>query len=174
MWRFFLGVLWLPGTTLGDELIFKNGDRLTGTLISAVAGKLTFDSRVVGKVTASVGELESLTTDEEIEIHLKTGAVVSDRITARRRMSISRPDGSGSCTGTTFDSSTRATGPVRMAAITRPPIVSIAAQLRWIACSAIGSSSTVDSGGNAMESQICACVRPWAAVSVISSSTGQL
>jgi hypothetical protein len=53
MWRFFLGVLWLPGTTLGDELIFKNGDRLTGTLISAVAGKLTFDSRVVGKVTAS-------------------------------------------------------------------------------------------------------------------------
>jgi hypothetical protein len=84
MWRFFLGVLWLPGTTLGDELIFKNGDRLTGTLISAVAGKLTFDSRVVGKVTASVGELESLTTDEEIEIHLKTGAVVSDRIVRDR------------------------------------------------------------------------------------------
>ena len=75
-----LALLCLPGATLADELVFKNGDRLQGTVVQAAAGRLTFDSAMVGKVTASVEELESFTTDEEIELHLADGTVVNDRI----------------------------------------------------------------------------------------------
>jgi hypothetical protein len=76
-----LAVWLLPGAASADELIFKNGDRLQGTVIDAVAGKLRFDSAVVGKVTASVAELESFTTEEAVEVHLQDGTVLSDRIT---------------------------------------------------------------------------------------------
>ncbi len=72
--------LCLPGAGLADELIFKNGDRLTGTVVRLADGKLSFDSKVVGSVTAAVGELESFTTQQPIELHLTDGRVVSDRV----------------------------------------------------------------------------------------------
>jgi hypothetical protein len=79
-WRVLLALLWLPSATLADELIFKNGDRLTGTVLGLTGGKLTFDSAVVGKVTASVEELESFTSEEEAEIRLTDETVVRDRV----------------------------------------------------------------------------------------------
>ena len=79
-WGIILALLWLPDATLADELVFKNGDRLTGTLVGAVAGRITFDSAVVGQVKTSVAELESFTTEETIEIHLRDGTVLTDQI----------------------------------------------------------------------------------------------
>ena len=79
-WCVLLAVLWLPGATLADELIFKNGDRLTGTVVGLTGGKLTFDSAVVGKVATSVEELESFTSEKEAQIHLTDETAARDRI----------------------------------------------------------------------------------------------
>ena len=73
-------VFWLPAPGLADELIFKNGDRLTGTVVHLEHGKLTFESAVVGPVTVAVDELESFTTQEPIELRLTDGRTVSDRV----------------------------------------------------------------------------------------------
>ncbi len=45
----FLGVF--AQSTHADELIFKNGDRLTGKINHVVKGKLVFNSDVAGKMT---------------------------------------------------------------------------------------------------------------------------
>ncbi len=73
-------VFWLPAPGLADELIFKNGDRLTGTVVHLEHGKLTFESAVVGPVTVAVDELESFATQEPIELRLTDGRTVSDRV----------------------------------------------------------------------------------------------
>jgi hypothetical protein len=79
-WRVLLALLWLPSATPADELIFKNGDRLTGTVLGLTGGTLSFDSAVVGKVATSVKELESFTSDDEAEIRLTDETAVRDRI----------------------------------------------------------------------------------------------
>jgi hypothetical protein len=61
-------------------LIFKNGDRLTGTVVGLADGKITFDAAVVGKVTASLEEMESFSSEDETEVHLGDGTIVIDRI----------------------------------------------------------------------------------------------
>ncbi len=73
-------VFWLPAPALADELIFKNGDRLTGTVMRLVHGKLSFESDVVGHVMVAVDELESFSTQEPIELQLTDGRTVSDRV----------------------------------------------------------------------------------------------
>jgi hypothetical protein len=79
--RAVLVSVWLLSSAASaDELIFKNGDRLTGTLVGAAAGRITFDSNMVGEVKASVEALESFATDETIEVHLKDGTVLNDQI----------------------------------------------------------------------------------------------
>ena len=37
-WRVLLALLWLPNAALADELIFKNGDRLTGVVVGLTKG----------------------------------------------------------------------------------------------------------------------------------------
>lgn len=77
---FLAATFWLPVPGLADELIFKNGDRLTGTVVRLEHGKLTFKSDVVGNVTTAVDQLESFSTQEPIELHLTDGRTVSDRV----------------------------------------------------------------------------------------------
>ena len=63
-----------------DQVVFKNGDRLTGKIETAADGKLTFQSQVAGKVTIALADLQTFSTDEAIELHLKDGAVVKRRV----------------------------------------------------------------------------------------------
>ena len=69
-----------PTIGLGDELIFKNGDRLTGTVVELEAKKVTFRSPALGKLSVPVRRLASFRTDEEIEVHMNDGTVVTSRV----------------------------------------------------------------------------------------------
>ncbi len=51
-----------------DELIFKNGDRLTGKINHALEGKLVFKSDVAGKITVDMSNIQTFSTDEAIEV----------------------------------------------------------------------------------------------------------
>ena len=70
------------GTSSADEVRFKNGDRLTGTITSAEGGKLKLTSKVAGDVTVDLKDVDTFSTDAPAAVHLNDGTVVLDRIEA--------------------------------------------------------------------------------------------
>jgi putative salt-induced outer membrane protein YdiY len=69
-------------TAVADEVRFKNGDRLTGTITSAEGGKLKITSKVAGDVTVDLKDVDTFSTDAPAAVHLNDGSVVRDRIEA--------------------------------------------------------------------------------------------
>jgi putative salt-induced outer membrane protein YdiY len=61
----------------GDEVLFNNGDRLTGTVLSADGGKLKIKTKVAGEVTVKLEDVKTFTTDEPIEVRTKSGQVMT-------------------------------------------------------------------------------------------------
>ncbi len=66
-----LFVALLVGSSYGDELILKNGDRLTGKIVHLVDGKMLFKSDVAGEVTVELTNIQTLSSDEPITVNLK-------------------------------------------------------------------------------------------------------
>lgn len=67
-----------------DEIIFKNGDRLTGKIEHVLEGKLVFKSDVAGIVTIDVSKIQTFSTSAPIEVHLKDGNVLYQKIVSSR------------------------------------------------------------------------------------------
>ena len=75
-----IGCVVLTAAANADQVVFKNGDRLTGRIETAADGKLTLQSQYAGKVTVDLADVQTFSTDEAIEIHLKDGAVVKRKV----------------------------------------------------------------------------------------------
>ncbi|MHC4655793.1 MAG: DUF481 domain-containing protein [Planctomycetota bacterium] len=71
-------------TICADELVFKNGDRLTGKINHALEGKLVFKSDVAGKITVDMSNIQTFRTDEAIEVHLKDGNVLIQKVVSSK------------------------------------------------------------------------------------------
>jgi len=67
-----------------DEIIFKNGDRLTGKIDHALEGKLVFKSEVAGKINIDISKIQTFSTDEAIEIHLKDDSVLVQKVVSSK------------------------------------------------------------------------------------------
>jgi len=67
-------------STHADELIFINGDRLTGKIDHLLEGKLVFKSDVIGEVTIDVSKIQTFSTDDPIAVHLKDDTVLLQKI----------------------------------------------------------------------------------------------
>src|SRR4051812_21001255 len=63
-------------TARGDEVQFNNGDRLTGTIVSADGGKLKIKTKIAGDVTVDMKDVKTFSTDAPVVIKLKDGPVV--------------------------------------------------------------------------------------------------
>ncbi len=63
-----------------DEIIFTNGDRLTGKIDHLLEGKMIFNSDVVGKITIDISKLQTFSTDAPIAVHLKDDTVLLQKI----------------------------------------------------------------------------------------------
>lgn len=64
---------------MGDEIVFKNGDRLTGKIVEADGGKLKIKTPVAGDVTVSMEDVQSFSTDEPITVRLQDGSTLKQR-----------------------------------------------------------------------------------------------
>jgi len=64
-------LLSLSFSTLADELLMKNGDRLTGDLVNMVGGELLLETEYAGRVSISLNEILAVNTDEDYEVLLK-------------------------------------------------------------------------------------------------------
>jgi putative salt-induced outer membrane protein YdiY len=63
-----------------DEIMFKNGDRLSGTIVSLVEGRMKFRSELAGDLEFAASELDTFATAEPITMHLKDGTVLVDAV----------------------------------------------------------------------------------------------
>jgi putative salt-induced outer membrane protein YdiY len=70
------------GSAFADEILFKNGDRITGKILSVEGGKMTIDSKIGGELHVDMNDVKTFTTDAPIEIRTKDGQRLTARTTA--------------------------------------------------------------------------------------------
>ncbi len=70
------------GRAAGDEILFNNGDRLSGTVLSVEGGKMKLKTAVAGEVTVDLKDVKTFTTDAPIEVRTTSNDVITGRATA--------------------------------------------------------------------------------------------
>ncbi len=65
-----------------DEVYLKNGDRLTGKIVSVIEGKMLLNSTLSGPVTIEMKNIRTFSSEGPIEIHLKDGTVLHQPVAA--------------------------------------------------------------------------------------------
>jgi putative salt-induced outer membrane protein YdiY len=75
-----LALFFAATTASADQIILNNGDRITGTIDSADAGKLIIDSPIEGKITVDLKNVKTFSTDGPIKVVFNDGTVVDERI----------------------------------------------------------------------------------------------
>jgi putative salt-induced outer membrane protein YdiY len=87
----FFGLIFLS-SAYADEIRLTNGDRLTGEIDNLVGGKLTLKSDLAGTVTIDISNIRTITSNAPLEIHLKDGSVLNERITPAEPVELSTVD----------------------------------------------------------------------------------
>jgi putative salt-induced outer membrane protein len=65
-----------------DVVVFKSGDRLTGTVTSVKEGKMLFDSTAAGKLTLSMEDIQTFSTDAPVVIEKPDGTRIETQAAA--------------------------------------------------------------------------------------------
>lgn len=63
-----------------DEVIFKNGDRLSGTIQKLDGRKLTISTKVAGDVNVDIEDVKTFSADKPLEIHMADGSVLRQTV----------------------------------------------------------------------------------------------
>ncbi len=72
-------MLWgLVSVASADEIVFTNGDRLSGEVVHLVDGILTLESEILGKIEVDAARIQTFSTTQPIEIHTGDGTVLKD------------------------------------------------------------------------------------------------
>jgi putative salt-induced outer membrane protein YdiY len=91
------------GLASADEVLFNNGDKLTGTIVSADGGKLKIKSAVAGEITVDMKDVKTFSTDEPITLQFKDGNVLKDKVAAATTQNTVRTTGSGAVAAQDLD-----------------------------------------------------------------------
>ncbi len=70
----------LVQTVAADEVIFKNGDRLTGTIRQGAGGKVTIKTEAAGDVTIDLSKVKTFSTDKPIQLKVGEKAVINTKV----------------------------------------------------------------------------------------------
>ena len=63
-------LFFLTATALADEVFLKNGNHLSGTIVSMGEGKLVLETDFAGRLTIDWGSVERLSTDAPLTVVL--------------------------------------------------------------------------------------------------------
>lgn len=72
----FVAALWAQGAA-ADQILMKNGDRLTGTVVKAEKGVLTLKTAYAEKLEIQADAMQSISTDQPVEVRLQGGEILS-------------------------------------------------------------------------------------------------
>ncbi|HTK90375.1 MAG TPA: DUF481 domain-containing protein [Verrucomicrobiae bacterium] len=84
MWtRIMLVAALMLATTpaFADEVVFLNGDRLTGKIVSAAGGKLVLKTDAAGEITIDLSKVKTFSTDEPIRVKVGEQKQVISKVT---------------------------------------------------------------------------------------------
>jgi hypothetical protein len=70
------------GAARGDEVLFLNGDRLTGKILKAAGGKLTIKTEGAGDVVVDMSKVKTFSTDSPVSVGVKAEQPVSADVAA--------------------------------------------------------------------------------------------
>jgi putative salt-induced outer membrane protein YdiY len=80
---FALAIALAAGSSVfADEILFNNGDRLTGKIVSVEGDKMTIDTKLAGPIKVDTKEIKTFTSDAPIEIRTKGGEKITAKATA--------------------------------------------------------------------------------------------
>jgi hypothetical protein len=69
-------VFFVSGISTADEILFKNGERLIGTVVRMENAKVVFKSQLAGEVEVDLAQVKSLTTKSIMKLHLTDGSIL--------------------------------------------------------------------------------------------------
>lgn len=75
-----IGVILALSPALADEVVLKNGDRITGKLVRMEGSKLEFETAYAGKITIDWSQVASLLADEPIKVILSDDTTMLGKI----------------------------------------------------------------------------------------------
>jgi hypothetical protein len=84
---------WLPAIALADQIVMKDGDRITGNIIKKDAQTVTMQSKNFGTVTLKWDDIATVTTDQPLNVVLAGGTVKANIQTQDGRIQIAEPGG---------------------------------------------------------------------------------
>jgi putative salt-induced outer membrane protein YdiY len=64
----------------GGQVYLKNGDRLTGTITTMADGKLTIETAMAGTIEIPIENVQTIRSDEPLELHLNDGTVIQQSV----------------------------------------------------------------------------------------------
>ncbi len=70
-------VVLLASAVQADEIIFNNGDRLTGKIVGVEGGKMKITTKVAGDVTVDTKDIKTFSTEAPVEVRTKEGAKIT-------------------------------------------------------------------------------------------------
>lgn len=79
---FLLCCVGAPAGLHADEVYLKNGDRLTGKIVSVTDGKMVIETALSGSVTIDLANIRTFSSAVPVEIHLKDGTVLRQTVQA--------------------------------------------------------------------------------------------
>lgn len=74
-------LLLIVSSAFADTIYLKNGDRLTGTVVSLKNSILVFHTEYAGKLSLQWIEVASVETETPVQLKLETGTTVNSRLT---------------------------------------------------------------------------------------------
>jgi putative salt-induced outer membrane protein len=78
-----LTALILCPSALADQIVLKNGDRLTGSIVKSDGKSLTVRSEFVGTVNIPLQAIDQITSDQPLHLMLKDGQTVVGTVTTK-------------------------------------------------------------------------------------------
>jgi putative salt-induced outer membrane protein YdiY/small nuclear ribonucleoprotein (snRNP)-like protein len=76
-------VLTLANRAVADQIVLKNGDRLTGTIVKSDGKTLVLKSDLIGEVAIALDDIANVTADKPLYVTLTDGRTVSGLVTAK-------------------------------------------------------------------------------------------
>src|SRR5687767_6810139 len=77
-----------------DQITFKNGDRISGTIVRKEGDKITVKAANLGEVTAPWSSIASISSEDPVTVVLPDGRSVAGRVTtAGTNLEIAAPAG---------------------------------------------------------------------------------
>ena len=70
----------MAGTARADEVLFANGDRLSGKIVSASGGKLVLKTDAAGEVTIDLAKVKTFSAEAPVQLRLGEQPVVESRV----------------------------------------------------------------------------------------------